>query len=354
MRSAEVPSPPVPGPGPRRPDAPAAQHPRAARDHVVAALAASAAAVALALGPGVPVRAPAAPLTPGTPSACALGGPGCAPRVALGVGTAGLPTSTAGLYAFEQALGRDADVALTFTSFRYPFDVAGLRALAEQGTTPLVTWEPWDPTVPEDDRYPLAEIAAGTHDAYLRDQARRLREVGHPVALRFAHEMNGSWYPWGADVRGNTPEDYVAAYRHVHDVLADEGVTDVVWVWSPATADDVRAADLRHLYPGDAYVDAVGVSVYFDEPTDSWATTAQPTVDELRRVAPGAPLLVAEAGVLPGPRRTAMVRDLLEGALSVPEIAAVTWLDVASREDWRISSDPAALDVLRTALDDGR
>lgn len=353
MRSAEVPSPPVPGPGPRRTDAPA-RAPRAARDHVLAALLTSAVACALAVGPGVPVRTAPTPAEARTTTACTLGGPGCEPRVALGVGTVGLPTSTAGLYAFEQALGRDADVALTFTSFRYAFDVAGLRALAERGTTPLITWEPWDPTVPQDDRYPLAEIAAGTHDAYLREQARRLREVGHPVALRFAHEMNATWYPWGVDVRGNTAEDYVAAYRHVHDVLTQEGVTDVTWVWSPATADDVRAADLRHLYPGDAYVDAVGVSVYFDDPTDTWRTTAQPTVDALRQVAPGAPVLVAEAGVLPGPRRVAMVRDLLDGALAVPEIAAVTWLDVDSREDWRVSQDPAALDALRTALDDGR
>lgn len=284
---------------------------------------------------------------------CRDGAVGCAPRMALGLSTTGLPRTTGELEALEASLGRTADVALTFTSFRYAFDGPRLRALALAGRMPMITWEPFDPTAPDQDRYPLADIAAGTSDAYLRAQATRIREVGRPVAVRFAHEMNASWYPWGAGVNGNTPADYVAAYRHVHDLFAAEGVRNVTWVWSPAVVDTPDAPDLAAFYPGDSYVDWVGLSAYLDEPTDTWASSVAPTVRELAAVAPHAPLYLAETGVLPGPTRAAMIDDLLDNLLRTPNAIGFTWFEVDSREDWRIGADAAALDAVRAALASG-
>ncbi|MBX9246306.1 hypothetical protein ICW40_16035 [Actinotalea ferrariae] len=280
-----------------------------------------------------------------TPSSTA-----CRQRIALGVFTPGQPNTTDGLLAFEAALGRRADVALTFTSFRYPFNVAALRGVATDGRMPMITFEPWDPAVPAENRYSLQAIAAGEHDTYLRDQAARLRELGHPVVLRFAHEMNGSWYPWGAGVHGNTPEDYVAAYRYVHDLFAAEGVTNARWMWSPATLDGPSIADPAQLYPGDAYVDWLGLSVYYDQPGDTWAKSVVPTVRRLQEIAPHLPLYLAETGVLPGPNRPLMIRDLVDGLSATPRAVGFTWFDVASRQDWRIIGEPTSLTTLRTRL----
>ena len=70
-------------------------------------------------------------------------------------------------------------------------------------------------------------------DSYLRSWADGIRSLGYPVAIRFAHEMNGDWYPWCEKVNGNQPGDYVKAWRHVHDVFRPRGATNVIWVWSP-------------------------------------------------------------------------------------------------------------------------
>ncbi|WP_199423227.1 glycoside hydrolase family 26 protein [Actinotalea solisilvae] len=311
---------------------------------------------ALALGLALGLGLAAAPLaeaavTPAVPATSTPLPAGCATRLGLGVFTPGQPNSTVALTAFETALGRRADVALTFTSFRYPLNGPALRAVAAEGRLPLITLEPWDPTVPTENRYSLQAIAAGEHDAYLRAQAATLRTLGYPVVLRFAHEMNGSWYPWGAGVQGNTPADYVAAYRHVHDLMTAEGVTTAQWLWSPATLDGPSIADVAPFYPGDAYVDWVGLSVYFDQASDTWATSAAPTVRRLADVAPGRPLYVAEAGVLPGAARPAMIGDMVAGLAATPQAIGLTWFDVASRQDWRIAAEPASLAALRDGVE---
>jgi len=306
----------------------------------------SALGVALGLVGAAVIASPGAAVDGG----CVTRAVGCDSRMALGLATEGMPRTTQALESLEQDLGRTADVALTFTAFRFAFDGPRLRDLALAGRIPMITWEPWDPTVPEQDRYPLDTIAAGASDPYLKAQAQRIREIGRPVAVRFAHEMNADWYPWGAGVNGNTPADYVAAYRHVHDVFEAEGVRNVTWVWSPASVDTPYAPDLADFYPGDDYVDWVGLSAYFDEETDTWANAVAPTVRQLAEVAPQAPLYLTETGVLPGPNRAEMIHDLLRNLLRTPGAIGFTWFDVDSRHDWRIDDDPAALDAVREEL----
>lgn len=312
-------------------------------------LAGVAATLALSLAglSGLAVGAPPAAAAAGQ---CAAGAVGCFPRMALGLATAGLPKNPANLDGLEASLGRQADVALTFTSFRFVFDVPNLRALALTGAMPMITWEPFDATAPTENRYPLRGIAAGANDAYLRAQAVRINSLGKPIAMRFGHEMNASWYPWGAGVNGNTPADYVAAYRHVHDIFAEEGVHNVTWVWSPASLDTQSAPPLGQFYPGDEYVDWAGLSVYYDQPTDTWTNTVLPTLRQFDTVAPDAPIFLAETGVLPGPTRPALIHELLGSLLRTPRAIGFTWFNVPSREDWRIDADPAALAAVREEL----
>ncbi|WP_217631238.1 glycosyl hydrolase [Modestobacter sp. DSM 44400] len=81
------------------------------------------------------------------------------------------------------------------------------------------------------------------------------------MTIRLMHEMNGNWYPWGSGANGNQPGEFVLAWRHVHDRFTALGVTNVAWTWAP-NAVYTGGAPLAPLYPGDAYVDAVGLSNY--------------------------------------------------------------------------------------------
>jgi hypothetical protein len=180
---------------------------------------------------------------------------------------------------------------------------------------------------------------------------RALASVGGPVAMRFAHEMNGGWYPWGQGVNGNTPADYVAAYRHVHDVITSVGATDVIWTWSPSIVYTTTTPTLSPLYPGDDYVDWIGLSVYLDQATDTYAQTAAGTLAQLDALAPTKPIYVTEASVLPGDTRPEMIRDLVSGMLATPRLVGFTWFDRSTDRDWRVSNDAPAAAALRAELD---
>jgi len=267
----------------------------------------------------------------------------CPSRVHFGVSMSGLPRDVGRLDTFGAAVGKSPGVAMYFQSFKDPFDATGLRGLTDTGRLPMITWEPYDALRPADNPYPLRSIAAGTFDDYLRAQAEKTKSVGAPVAIRFGHEMNGYWYPWGQGTNGNTPQDYVAAYRHVHDIFSGAGATNVVWVWAPNLDDFNRTQDLGALYPGDTYVDWLGISGYFDETTDTFANLYPSTLAQFDRIAPTKPIYIAETSVLPGLTRPAMIRDLLRGLLATPRLVGFTWFDHVTRFDWRIENDPAAL-----------
>jgi hypothetical protein len=146
------------------------------------------------------------------------------------------------------------------------FPALRLQAIGDLGSIPLVTWEPWlddfDRTIfpaPTDPAAPnyggLKAIVGGAYDAYIDKWARQARQFGRPFMLRFGHEMNDPYrYPWGP--QNNDPADYVAAWRHVVDRFRAAGADNVVWVWSPHPAH----APYEPFYPGDAYVDWVGVT----------------------------------------------------------------------------------------------
>jgi hypothetical protein len=88
---------------------------------------------------------------------------------------------------------------------------------------PASSWEPYD-TSP-------AAIADGHSDAYITRFARAVRALNVPVVISFGHEMNGNWYPW--ETTQSTPAEFVAAWRHIHDLFIQAGASNVIWVWNP-------------------------------------------------------------------------------------------------------------------------
>jgi hypothetical protein len=147
-----------------------------------------------------------------------------------------------------------------------------LEAAAANGCVPSVTLDPkaWsDPDTRKQKPY-LGQIEAGQFDAQLDAWAGALRDFGKPVLLRFAHEMNGNWYPYGGggdfDLDGHPdgPEAYIRAWRHAHDRFAAAGARNVLWVFCPNAEDFPDKGWNRPFgyYPGDAYVDMISVDAY--------------------------------------------------------------------------------------------
>src|SRR4051794_39295290 len=296
------------------------------------------------------VSAAFAVLAPTANAACAPHPLLCPERIYVGASVDGLPDDPAVLDPFTEATGVSPSVAMYFYDFGGRVDTTALRRLSDSGRLPMMTWEPWNHTTPSANPYSLQGIASGQFDAYLSAQGKALAAVGAPVAVRFAHEMNGDWYPWGQGTNGNTAADYVAAYRRVHDVVTAAGATNVGWVWAPITVISRPGVPLAPLYPGDDVVDWVGLSVYFSASISTYAADVPPTLRQLDQFAPAKPIYVAETSVLPGPNRPAMIRDLITGLLTIPNLVGLTWFNQDTSHDYRIDNDPGAAAELASQL----
>lgn len=80
-----------------------------------------------------------------------------------------------------------------------------------------------------------------------------------PIVFRPLHEMNGNWFWWGAACSGFTPADYRALYQLTVDYVKAR-TNSVLFCWSPNSP--VSSTILANYYPGDAYVDIVGLDMY--------------------------------------------------------------------------------------------
>ncbi|MCZ7437039.1 glycosyl hydrolase [Micromonospora sp. WMMC241] len=253
------------------------------------------------------------------------------------------------------------------------FDRSLFDRIAERGMMPMLGWEPWDHTVDEAARrtglparrvdriratqpdFRLDRIATGDFDGYLRSWADGVRSLGYPVAIRFAHEMNGDWYPWCERANGNRRGDYVRAWRHVHDVFTAAGATNVTWVWSPNARWDKTTAGLGGLYPGDDYVDWVGVTGYygtgaFTKTYWSFDQIFGPTIAEIRGVT-GKPLVVTETGASDvDARKARWIRETFDSLPRYRNLIGLVWFEVDKEQDWRIADSPAAADAFAESV----
>lgn len=252
----------------------------------------------------------------------------------------------------------------------------------QQGRMPMMTWESRPIDAGNDTTsapaYSLPKIIGGDFDAYLHQYAKDIVATGLPLAIRLDHEMNAIWYPWnetdgaGNSINGNSPGDYVKMWRHVHDIFQEEGANNlVIWVWAPNIVNNLPAthqADgyLENLYPGDQYVDWVGLSGYLRPPYKSdndfsFDYTFKPSLDKLRSITKK-PIILAEIGASEtGGHKAAWITSFFD-TLAEPEnsdIIGFSWFDLAvtsyvqgvrATNDWRIDSRADSLSAFIAGL----
>jgi len=149
----------------------------------------------------------------------------------------------------------------------------------------------------------LDRIVSGELDDNARQLARFIRLIDRPVYLRIAYEFDGGW-----NHGYENSKRYIDVYRRIVDVIREEGVTNVEYVWQAAAFPlDVLAdggyTDYREWYPGDDYVDWMGVSLFIglDEvpavETAFVPPTARVLIGRMLEFAreKGKPVMIAEA-----------------------------------------------------------
>jgi hypothetical protein len=288
--------------------------------------------------------------------------PATAPSVSsaalrFGVANPGGPLASTELDEVTTLAGEIPSILMIYKDFLQAPPVAEMDAARSRGATPLVTWEPWawgggvnQPA------YALDRVAAGDFDSTITQWGQSIAAWGKPVMLRFAHEMNGNWYPWAEGVNGNQSGDYVAAWRHVHDVVAATGAVNVQWVWSPNVPYTGSTA-LAGLYPGPGYVDIVALDGYNWGTSQTWSSWVSPVdlfapgISQLRSLAPGKPVLIAEtASSELGGSKATWNTDLVSYLAAQPDVMGFVWFDMQKETDWRINSSASSATAFKSAL----
>jgi membrane-bound metal-dependent hydrolase YbcI (DUF457 family) len=253
---------------------------------------------------------------------------------------------------FAKKVGREPAILSSYKRWPTPLIVRRqLRAVSGRGALPLITWEPWTLS---GRGFSLRAIARGRYDDYAQRGARQAASWGHPILLRFAHEMNGDWYPWGRGRAGNTPSVYKAAWRHLVRIFRSAGADNVRWVWTP-NVDGGGAYPFSEYYPGDRWVSWVGLDGFNWARRGEWQSFTDlfgSSYDTLTRLSPR-PVMIAETGSSQsGGDKAAWVSSALGREIPrFSKIRAVVWFsDVVSGVDFRIHSSRASLDAFRSGI----
>ena len=185
----------------------------------------------------------------------------------------------------------------------YPFPTQPVEDIRRYGAVPFLSWSSASTSSTSPVHQPafaLNRIVAGAYDSYIREFAEQAAEWGRPFFLRFDWEMNGFWFPWNEGVNGNRPGEFVAAWRHVHDIFSEVGATNATWVWCPNIALAKRLKKFRQQYPGNAYVDWTCLDGFNWGDTRnsagwmSFGKVFHSSYRTIARIAPHKPMLIGE------------------------------------------------------------
>jgi len=255
-----------------------------------------------------------------------------------------------------------------------------LPGIWNEGSIPSISWNPADMYL---------DTENGVYDAYLIGFAQEMKKFlagpdgvygtadDRRAYLRLAWEMNGDWFDWmpardGDDITvdGTHPVGpqgcpalaakeaaFVASWRHVHDVIMGQGLDDtrLAWDFSVNAGDaDTNGCDdwnatrgvglMEHLFPGDAYVDWVGIDGYNWGGGSSPAQVFGTTVSRLRAISTK-PLAVDEVGTFDTAAypKAQWINDYF-AYLAANGFRKSTWFNIDKEHPWGVFQPPTYAD----------
>ncbi|MEZ5796798.1 MAG: glycosyl hydrolase [Paracoccaceae bacterium] len=247
------------------------------------------------------------------------------------------------------------DSELTIEHVFMPWEDVNLNTLLEADAYALerrralmITIEPWTWTRDERNTAEFLQrgIEQGYYDANMRSICGVIGTLQSPVSIRWGHEMETSdgqfiWSNW-------KPETYITAYRRMIEVCRAEAPNANI-VWSP-----IGLSNSPEYYPGDDYVDLIGLSVFGLEKWDvaksggpqSYDDVMTERYDMVKQF--NKPVVVAEVGYSGSAayvdawenqvRKARPDLPLLVGAVYFNQKEVYPWPDGFGYPDWRIQN----------------
>lgn len=183
--------------------------------------------------------------------------------------------NTEKLKEIERKIDKKVSIAHYYRGWEYlddPEILEELSAISSNGWTPMLSANPYffSECISQNDSLYKA-IASGICDGFLHNVAKNLSQFHESFFFRFAWEMNIATNEWSTIATGSTAQEYVNAWRKFHSIMDEEGVSNVIWAFSPQV-ENPTSDDITSLYPGDQYVDWLGLDGYNWGKTQSWSS----------------------------------------------------------------------------------
>ena len=217
--------------------------------------------------------------------------------------------------------------------------------------------------------FTLERITNGEFDTDLRAWARSASDFGSPLIAEYGTEVNGEWFRWNGIWNGGAvgPERFREAYRHIITIAREAGANNILWVFHANNRDDPDEPwnRLENYYPGDEWIDWIGVSVYGaqtprEEDTGSFRESMDAIYPRLTSLNPGKPIVLLEFGVTsgnPGVDQAAWAKGALEDITSSrwARLMGFSWWNEAwenddnplHNTDMRVQDNAALAEVFR-------
>jgi hypothetical protein len=259
-------------------------------------------------------------------------------------GQLGGETKQGAVLQLESQIGRKLAIDHQYYKWDTQFPTSHESWTVGRGTIPFLNWKaqrlngaivPW------------SSIASGAEDAAIVARADAIKAFGSPIYLSFHHEPENDLATWGS------PGDYAAAFRHVVEVFRSRGVTNVAFVWTMMswTFEPRSGRDPNAYYPGDDYVEIIGVDGYNWYPVRaeaSWRSfreVFQPSNDFA--AAHVKPWMAVETGTQEDPdqpgRKGQWFTDIIATAKGWPLLKAVIYYNTIKDYDWRLESSVSSI-----------
>ncbi|NIK78628.1 hypothetical protein FHS15_003774 [Paenibacillus castaneae] len=258
--------------------------------------------------------------------------------------------------AFNERTGRTHASFFKYVGYGQPFPSKWVEQVKSVGAFPHIAWEPNEG---------LEQVK---DDEYIRTFAEQAKQANIPIFLRFASEMNGTWTNYSG-----YSKQYKQTWRMVHDIFAVQA-PNVAMVWTVLA---MPVDTIERFYPGDEFVDWVGVNVYnvkYHNGSKRQKADYEDPLDLLNyvynRFGAAKPIQLSEFGAThfnttDGIKDNAFASTQISRLYShlekdYPRIKAVFYFDVnnitaankARRvNDYSITSEPELLDAYRSATD---
>ncbi|MFD9125811.1 glycoside hydrolase family 26 protein [Kitasatospora sp. NPDC059571] len=160
-------------------------------------------------------------------------------------------------------------------SFHEPYPGSPVKSFDRVlcANSPAATDPTWFGRVVDDSAGTAEHRQLLTDLSYLADHLQYLADHDVPVLFRPYHEMNNADCRHSFWWSGQRGADYQKLWRITYDYLVrTRGLHNLIFVWSPVSWDGAPGVDPWNYYPGEQYVDVVGVDDYSGSPRDPIGT----------------------------------------------------------------------------------